>query len=117
MRLTALMKVSKFMVLAIGILLVSPDVLAQKRILKSTVISPISKSDLSDTNCPKDWKIVVLNLGMNGFNCESPSCSCHDSSKAKCIDTEKKLREVRLPEGANWECVIAPAGCIWCGPK
>ncbi len=94
----------------------------QKQNAAAKTLVPLSSNDLSDANCPKGWKIIVLNLGANGFNCESKACSCHASadskaSKLMCTKTKLKLKEVRLPEGADWECADTPAGCIWCGPK
>ncbi len=95
---------------------------AQMQNSTSKTLAPLRSNDLSDANCPKGWKIIVLNLGANGFNCESKSCSCHASadrktSKSTCTNTKLRLKEVRLPDGADWECTDTPAGCIWCGPK
>src|SRR5579885_2050513 len=79
-------------------------------------LHPMGSKDLSDENCPRGWKIVVLNLGNGGFNCESNTCSCQDPARNKCGDVKEHLKEVRLPDD-TWKCADAPGGCIWCGPS
>ncbi len=107
---------TNFMTAIVAIFVFGSSIIANSESPRHSLKS-LSSNDLSDANCPKGWKIIVLNLGKGGFNCESLTCACHDSSKDKCNSTGKKLSEVKLPEKDKWECFVAPAGCIWCGPK